>query len=809
MSGIGQDLGYALRGLRRKPGFTTVAILVLALGIGANVTMFTFVDVMLFKPSPWSHDGRLVWLTSSTGRSSGSGSMSHPDYVTIRDRASTFAGILAYSGGSVSVGSATPQRALAGVVSANYFDTVGIRAARGRTFTEEEERPGAQAVVVLSDEFWRTQFGAAPAILNTSVTINGTSFTIIGVAPPGFTGITYATNPERLWVPLGMQSLVMRAQADLLSASDVSWLRVVGRLRHDTTMSQADAEVRVLARRLNAPGIPPDREKTVQVVPLRGGLTAGEQASLAPVFGLMSVVPMLVLLVACANVANGLMARHVARAKEFALRVSIGATRARLVRQLMAEAFVMALCSAAAGFVMSFLLIAAITRYGEVPADVVELVRPDRRALIAAVIAATATTFIFGLAPALTATRVGLLQALKQEGLTATPTTGRRRLVRGFVVAQVALSLALLVTSGLFFQSLSKAMRVDPGFDPRGVVIASFDPDPQGYTVSRREQLIRGFAERGSALPGVISVAFTSARPLSGDMPGTTAHTESTSAPVVFTRISPSYFDTLRLPLVQGREFSLTDSINAPPVAIVNETLARRLWSSANPIGQRLRDANASQVWREVVGVVRDAKYQTLTERPVGAYYLPLLQDDPGGTLSLLVRSNGDEREMFTSLTAVARSLDPALPLFDMQTLQEDVRRTTRLRRTGTSLLTVFGGMALLLAAVGIYAVAAHAVSLRTREVGIRMAFGAQPNDVSRMFVVESVTVALIGVLIGLGLSAGASQVLTTFLFGLTGTDAMTFMTGSVVVIAVVILASYIPARRASRVDPLVALRYE
>ena len=254
MSGIGQDLGYALRGLRRKPGFTTVAILVLALGIGANVAMFTFVDVMLFKPSPWSHDGRLVWLTSSAGRSSSGGSMSHPDYVTIRDRASTFAGILAYSGGSVSVGSATPQRALAGVVSANYFDTVGIRAARGRTFTEEEERLGAQPVVVLSDEFWRTQFGADPAIVNTSVTINGTSFTIIGVAPPGFTGITYATNPERLWVPLGMQSLVMRTQADLLSASDVRWLRVVGRLKDDTTMSQADAEMRVLARRLNAPG---------------------------------------------------------------------------------------------------------------------------------------------------------------------------------------------------------------------------------------------------------------------------------------------------------------------------------------------------------------------------------------------------------------------------------------------------------------------------------------------------------------------------------------------------------------------------
>ena len=804
---LGADLRYAVRHLARRPTWTLVVVSTLALGIGANTAIFTLIDSMLFKPASWNKDNRLVWVVSLA---TNSGRMSYADYITYRDRATTLTGVLAFGGSGVSVGSAHPQRVLSGFVSGNYFDVLGLRPVVGRTFRPDEDaETGGQPVAVLSHAFWTEQFAADPRVVNTVVTINGQPFTIIGVAPPGFTGVAYANDAEHLWLPLAMHGTVMRTGAASPAASTSRWLRVVGRLRDGATAAQAAAELRVIGQQAVPAGTRSDREKGTRVVPVRGGLNPWEQRELAPVFGLIAIVPLLVLLVACTNVANLLMSRNLSRSKELAMRLAIGASRARLVRLLLTESLVLALLSAVVGFAFSFGVIRLMMRFGNLPTDDLHLLTPDGRALFATTLLAIATTLVFGLAPALTVTKAALLPALKEEGGT---TSGRgARLRRAFVVAQVAGSLVLLIAAGLFVQSLSKALRVDLGFDPRGVVTASFATDLQGYPPERRDAFIGQFLERARAVPGVTSAGMTSGLPLSGRTRAAAVATDATPAPTSasMTSVSPQYFQTMRVPFMRGREFSRADTPEGPPVAIVDETLARRLWPNGDPVGQRLRPTSSPQEpWREVVGVVRDVK------------------SGPSPTCqaaSTTCRSNNAPRRHCPSWSArpairpprcrrsrsIARTLDRDLPLFQAQTFEEAVRQAAILHRSAASLFSVFGILALLLASIGVYGVAAHAVSLRTREIGIRMSLGARPRDVLWLFVREGLSLSLIGIAIGLGISAAFSSVLTAFLFGLTATDTMTFIGGATTLALVAVIATYLPARRAARVDATSALRHQ
>jgi predicted permease len=802
------DLRQATRRVTHQPGPALVVVLTLALGIAATTAMFSLVDALFFRPAPLREASRLVWIAGLKGRSAGLRNVSYPDYVAYRDRATRLSGVAASGGTAVALGGRSPQRVLGGLVSGNYFDVIGLRAQIGRTFTTAEDaESGAHPVVVLGDATWRKHFAADPQVVGTTVAINGQPFAIVGVAPPGFTGVAFANDPEALWMPMAMQPLVMPRSPDLLRDASQSWLLVVGRLRDRVTKEEADAEIGVIARQVNTPGTPDDEVRSARILPLHGGLTPWEQESLAPMFAMISIVPGLVLLVACANVANVLMAHHLSRRREFAMRRALGASRGRLIRQLLAESTILALLAAFVGYALSFVLSATVVHFGEVPGDVLALMVPDVRAFLAATVIAMAAVFVYAFAPAVTATRLDVLPILKDEGLTATAARAPARLRRLSIVAQMALSLVLLIGAGLFVQSLWRAMQVAPGFDPHGLAVVSFDLDLLDYPPDRRTAFVSQFSERAAALPAVSSIATADVLPFGGTMYSATIVAADGQSFPRATRVSVStdYFKTLELPIVRGRAFTQSEVASNAPVAIVDETVARRLWPAGDPIGQRVQEADVREGSREIVGVVADTKFLFPTESPGGAFYLPQRDANP----QFVVRTTGTPAAALTELSAVARSLDPNLPISQQQTMDERIRRMVTLRRASVALLGVLAALTLALASVGIFGVAANNVSTRTREIGIRVALGARRSQVLRIIVREQLSLTLIGLAVGTGLGVVGSTLLASFLFGVTPTDSLTFGGASAILGLVSLAASYLPARRAARLDPLVALRRE
>ena len=832
MDSLIKDFRYAIRGLVKRPGFTAIAVLTLALGIGANTAIFSVVNATLLLPMPVADPDRLVYVFNGPAGSV----FSYPDYAALRDQNNVFDGLLAFGGIAASLNSNDQTDLTNGaIVTGNFFDVIGVRAQLGRVFsTDDDKTPGGHPVVVISQGLWQRRFAGDPNIVGRQLLLNGNTFTVIGVLPAGFNGLQLGPIRD-LYVPMMMQHTMRPPRAgysgemnpDLLQTRGNRWLFSVGRLKPGVAPEQAQASLALIAQQL-AETYTVNRGRGVSVSPFSQGDNPSNRQQLSSVARLLMGVVGIVLLIACANVANLLLARSSARTKEIAVRLAIGATRWRIVRQLLTEGVLLATLGGVAGLLLAWWA----TRYlsamppptGALP--ITPQFTIDRRVLLFTLGLSLLAGIVFGLAPALRASRPALIPALKDDAAAFFERTRMFGLRNLLVVTQVALSVVLLIAAGLFLRSLRQAQTIDPGFDAEKIVSLPLNINLLRYTSTQGREFYRQVIERVEAIPGVESASLarvavvtggSSVRSLliegragsgnqfrsegSGTAPG---DAESVSSNVV----GPRYFQTMGIGLMQGRDFNSQDTQDHPPVVIVNEAFVRRHFPSEDALGKRLSFGGAQGPWREIVGVVRTSKYFSLGEGPTPVAYLPLSQNHETG-MSLHVRTTVDPSTVAGSIRNEVQALERNLPLGNPETMSVRIANSLYAARMGAILLMVFGGLALLLASIGLYGVMAFAVSRRTRELGIRVALGARPGDVFRLVLRQGMTLVVAGLVVGMGAAAMVTRLLAAFLYGVSTRDTLTFIAIPVLLTLVALLACYLPARRATKVDPLTALRYE
>jgi predicted permease len=826
-----QDLRFGLRLLRVNPAATLTAMVSLALGIGANTAMFTIVNAALLRPLPVTAPGELM-LVYSGDRDSPWRVTSYPTYLDYRDRNEVFSGLAAFSEIGVSLTAAEgPALVRGAIVSGNFFEVLGVTAARGRVLTPADDRtPGAHPVVVITHELWMRALGGRADAVGSTLTVNGRVYTILGVTPAGFRG-TNVLDPVELFVPMMMQAAVRPPRGgfsgemdpDLLTRRDSGWLSLIGRLRPGMTLDRARAGLATLSAQMASAYPELGQGFLVSAFPLsRVDPRAWPLLRNAAVF-LMAVVG-LVLLIATANVANLLLARAVARRREIALRLALGGSRTRLMRQLLTETLLLAAGGAALGLLAASWSLQALTQ--AIPTTGMFAFRLDlpidwRVAAFTSGVTVIAT-LLAGLAPALQASRPGLLPALKD----ADPLGGGGRLrfrgQRALVVGQLALSLMLLVVAGLFLKSLGRAQGLSPGFDVDSIAAANLQIDLLRYTRAQGQQFYRDVVERAMALPGVAAASVVRVVPLSGSgrttplrvegraAPEPPAGSSSSRLPMVSTNvIGPRYFETMGIALVAGRDFSTHDVEGAPATVVVNETFAARHFPGESALGKRVAlGGGTAPAWREIVGIVRDSTYRTLAEQPMPFVYQPLAQQHETG-MTLLVRSPRDPALLVGELRRMLVSLEPNLPVTSVQPLSALVSSALYPTRMGARLMAVFGAIAVALAAIGLYGVATFAVSQRTREMGIRTALGARQRDLVTLVLRESLVVVCTGIAIGAVGAGLLARLVGGFLYGISPTDPAVFGSVALLLALVMLGATGLPARRASKTDPLTALRVD
>ena len=803
-----RDLRYSARMLIKSPGFTAVAVLALALGIGANTAIFSVVNSVLLRPLPYSDPGRLMQLWEASARKGRSEiPASYPNFADWRDQNQVFEGVVAYSDWTFNLtGPGEPERIRSAIVSPAFFSVLGIKPIRGRVFLSGEDERGKDLVAVISESLWQRRFDSDPNIVGRSLNLDDKSFTVVGVIARGVQAPVLSDEIE-LWAPISHGFGFTNRYGH--------YLNVIGRLKPDTTPQQAQADMNTIASRLEQQYPESNKERGVRVVSLGEQIVGNFRTSLLVMLGAV----VFVLLIGAANVANMLLARAAARQKEMAIRTALGAGRWRIVRQLLTESMLLSLISGSLGLLVALWginLLVALSP-GDLPR--VKEVTIDLRVLGFTLAVSLLTGILFGLLPALQASRPNLNERLKAGGRSATSDINRQRL-RGFlVIAEIALSLVLLVGAGLLIRSFLRLQAVNPGFNSKNVLTMQLDLNGPNYkkgsqVIAFHDQLL----ERIKRLPGVQYASTRSFVPIARDASFAYLrfHIEgrqpdaSEGSVAFYNAVSPDYFQTMMIPLRKGRSFSDRDVRGSQNVAIVNETLARRYFGNEDAIGKRitLEDHPKEADWITVVGMVGDTKPRELHSEPVAELYMPYdQQPEPG--MALMIRSSSADVAVATAVRSEVLALDKNQPVYSVRTLDSVLSDSVATPRFRTLLLGVFAGVALILADVGIYGVISYAVSQRTQEIGIRMALGARATDVLKLVVKGGMMLVLIGVAIGLAGAFALTRLLTTLLFGVTPTDLATFATVSAGLIVVALLACFIPARRATKVDPLVALRYE
>ena len=811
-----QDLSYGLRSLRKTPAFTAIAVLTLALGIGANSAIFSVINGVLLEPLPFPRSEQLAKIvTRFTGFGLERAYLSEPELVDFQREARSFDAVAGFAWRSYSMtGEGDPERVRALRATANIFRVLGVPAARGRVFLPEEDSPGHDDVVVISDGLWRRRFGADPAILGRTIALNGVSRTVIGVLPPSFNFGDVASRVAEVIVPLALN-------LDTLSGRSAHYLESIARLKPGVPVQRADAEVATIAARLTKAypvNYPEKLGFGASVLLLRDAWVGSTRPALLVLAGAVG----LVLLIACANVANLLLARGEARQRELAVRVALGAGRSRIVRQLLTESLLLALAGAAVGLVLAPWGVNALLAVNPQGLPLVQRVSVDGTVLAVTLALTVATGLLFGILPALQASRSDVQVVLKESGRGASGGRRGQRTRAALVAGQVALAVIVVTGAGLLLKSFWRLQRVDPGFDTSSALAFDVTLPAVRYT---SDSLVVGFfaalLDRLAALPGVDAVGAVTRMPLSGEVTNWDIEIDGrpetgSEAPVSpnFQIVAGDYFRTMRIPLRAGRTFLASDGGTAPPVVLINETLARQQWQGRSALGVRfrVRGGTPPSPWMTVVGIVADSRQASLREEPRAEYFLPITQARTSaggawGAMTMIMRTRSDPASLASAARRATWSVDPGLALANIRTLRDLVSDSVAQPRFTMLLVLIFGAVALVIAAIGVYGVVAYSVSRRTREVGVRLALGARPTDVLRLIMRQSMVVAVAGIVLGVAGALVVTRALAKLLYGVSANDPWTFGVIAALLAFVAALATYVPARGVTRVDPTSALR--
>ena len=813
------EIRQAGRALRKQPGFAVVAILTLAFGIGVNTSLFSIISAIFLQPLTVANAHELVIVMQRGDALNIPYGHSYPDYLDYRAATTTVSDLAAYmpTPAHLSAPGQTPERTWIEVVSPNYFALARVNPASGEfPRPEDDGSQGAAPTVVLSHGYWQRRFGGDPSLVGRPITINGRSFTVTGIAPPGFTGLSWAMAPSA-FVPTGATGALLEGGDAFRNNRDAPAWRLIGRLAPAKTIEAARAEMEVVAKRLAAQYPVEHKGSRVLVIPESRARPDPSLADFLPVFAaVFAAMVALVLLIACANVANLMLSRALQRQRDLVIRSALGASRLRLIRLQLLESVMLAAAAGILGILFAHWAgqaLATFTPTGDIP---INEERPwDWRVYGFTFLVSAVAGIATGLWPARRATRFDLVESLKDGGSVAG--ASRHRLRNLLVIGQVTLSLVVLISAGMFLHSLRQMQNLALGFKPAGLIMLSVDLGLQQYDERRGRQFLDDLLARAESLPGVVGATVTSHVPfdygiqltdvaIDGDIPGS----RDGYVPVAFNVVGPKYFETTQGVVMHGRAFERSDDDKSRRVGIINETMARKLWPGQDAIGRRFRVGRNGN-WVEVIGVAADGKYVMLGEEPRGYFYLPISQDYRSPT-TLVVRSAGEAAVLTRPLQQLLRDLDPDLPVFNVRTMEDHIRDSVfglMPMRMGASMAGVQGLVALLLAIMGLYAVVSYAVTRRIREIGVRLALGARPADIVRLVLREGMRLSAIGIVLGLVAAFGVGAVLSGILYGVRPLDIRVFAGVTALVLTVSALACYVPARRATRVDPLVALRYE